>query len=68
MQGTGIGKAMLGFAEQKAKEQGYHEVAVWAFKGNHKAVSFNQKYGYCMDKEEYLGEPYASMQKLISVW
>ena len=57
-QGNGIGKQLLGFAEQQAKQQGYKRIVIWAFKDNCRAVSFYQKCGYCVDKEEYLGEPY----------
>ena len=60
-QGKGIGKMLIDFAEQKAKEQGYKEIVIWAFKNNHHAVSFYKKRGYCVDKEEYLSEPYYSM-------
>ena len=49
------------FAEQKAEEQGYKEIVIWAFKNNHHAVSFYKKRGYSIDKEEYLSEPYFSM-------
>lgn len=57
-QKKGIGKLLLDFAEQRAKEQGYNKIVIWAFKDNHQAVSFYQKSGYCIDKEEYLDEPY----------
>lgn len=57
-QGNGIGKRLLEFAEQQAKQQGYKRIVIWAFKENYRAVSFYQKCGYCVDKEEYLGEPY----------
>ena len=57
-QKKGIGKLLLDFAQQTAKEQGYKRIVIWAFKDNHRAVSFYQKNGYCIDKEEYLGDPY----------
>lgn len=57
-QKKGIGKSLLDFAEQQAKKQGYKNIVIWAFKDNSRAVSFYQKSGYCIDKEEYLGEPY----------
>lgn len=60
-QKKGIGKTLLDFAEQQAKEQGYKKVVIWAFKDNYRAVSFYQKRGYCIDKEEYLNEPYFAM-------
>ena len=57
-QKKGIGKLLLDFAQKKAKEQGYKRIVIWAFKDNHRAISFYQKNGYRIDKEEYLGEPY----------
>ena len=60
-QKKGIGKTLLDFAEQQAKEQGYKKIVIWAFKDNYRAVSFYQKSGYCIDKEEYLNEPYFAM-------
>ncbi len=48
---------LFNFAEQKAEEQGYKEIVLWAFKNNHHAVSFYQKRGYSIDKEEYRIEP-----------
>ena len=60
-QGKGIGNSLLTFAEQKAKELGYKEIIIWAFKENVHALSFYQKHGYILDKEEYLLEPYLAM-------
>ncbi len=60
-QKKGIGRSLLDFAEQQAKEQGRKKIVIWAFKGNYRAVSFYQKYGYCINKEEYLGVPYFAM-------
>ncbi len=60
-QGKGIGNSLLTFAEQKAKELGYKEIIIWAFKENVHALSFYQKHGYILDKEEYLSEPYLAM-------
>lgn len=57
-QGKGIGNSLLTFAEQKAKELGYKEIVIWAFKENIHALSFYQKHGYILNKEEYLSEPY----------
>lgn len=56
-QRKGIGGQMLAFSEQYAKEKGYTEVIIWAFKENIRAISFYEKHGYRIDKEEYLGEP-----------
>lgn len=58
VQGNGIGKRLLEFAEQQAKQRGYKKIVIWAFKENYRAISFYLKCGYCADKEEYLGEPY----------
>lgn len=60
-QHNGIGRRLLGFAEQQARQRGYKEAVIWAFKDNTHAVSFYQKQGYCIDKEEYLGEPYLAV-------
>lgn len=60
-QGKGIGSQLIMFAEQQAKKQGYNEIVIWAFKDNFNAVSFYQKHGYVLEKEEYLGEPYLTM-------
>lgn len=60
-QKKGIGKLLLEFAEQQAKRQGYKRIVIWAFKDNYQAISFYQKHGYCIDKEEYLGEPYLAI-------
>jgi len=57
-QGKGIGKQLLTYAESYAKEKGYTEIVIWAFKNNKRAIMFYQRYGYQIDKEEYLGEPY----------
>lgn len=61
VQGNGIGKQLLDFAEQQAKQHGYKNIIIWAFKENNRAISFYQKRGYCVDKEVYLGEPYLAM-------
>lgn len=57
-QGKGIGGKLLAFAEQQANERKYSEIIIWAFKENIRALSFYQRHGYKIDKEEYLGEPY----------
>ena len=61
VQGHNIGRQCLSFAEQEAKKQGYHEIVIWAFQENTKAISFYQKNGYVIDKAEYLGEPYLTV-------
>ena len=57
-QGHNIGSKCILFAEQEAKRQGYQEIVIWAFQENTTAISFYQKNGYVIDKNEYLGEPY----------
>ena len=57
-QGKGIGNSLLSFAEQQAEESAFHEIVIWAFRDNIHAISFYQKHGYVIEKEEYLGEPY----------
>lgn len=57
-QGKGIGRQLLAFAEQIAKANGYTEILIWAFSKNTRAIRFYQKYGYQIDKEEYLDTPY----------
>lgn len=66
VQGKGIGKKLLDFAEQQAKENDYRESIIWAFKENIRAVSFYQKCGYAIEKEEYLEEPYLSVGVRLS--
>lgn len=60
-QGKGIGGRLINFAEEKAEEQGYKEIAIWALKSNEHAVSFYQKRGYRADREKCLNEPYFTM-------
>lgn len=57
-QGHGIGRQLLLFAEEQARQQGYRESIIWAFKGNTKATAFYLKNGYQPDKEEFLPSPY----------
>ena len=57
-QGNGIGSRLLAFAEAFAKEKGYGEIVIWAFKENTRAIAFYQKHGYRIEKEEYLEAPY----------
>lgn len=54
----GIGTQCLIFAENEAKRMGYKEIIIWAFQDNIKAISFYQKNGFIIDKNEYLGIPY----------
>lgn len=60
-QGQKIGSQCLDFSEQEAKKRGYQEIVIWAFQGNTKAISFYQKKGYAIDKNEYLGKPYLTV-------
>jgi ribosomal protein S18 acetylase RimI-like enzyme len=57
-QGRGIGGRLLTFAEQTAREKEFEEIIIWAFSRNERAIKFYQKYGYQIDKEEYLDTPY----------
>lgn len=43
------------------EERGYQEIIIWAFRENTKAISFYQKNGYVIDKNEYLGKPYLTV-------
>lgn len=54
----GIGNQLLLFAEEEAIRRGFHEIVIWAFRENTKAITFYKKHGYEYDKEQYLGEPY----------
>lgn len=56
--GKGIGGQLLEFAERYAREHGYTQAVIWAFRENTRAGAFYQSHGYRPDKEEYLGEPY----------
>ena len=60
-QGHNIGSRCLAFSEQEAKKRGYQEIIIWAFQENTKAISFYQKNGYVIDKNEYLGKPYLTV-------
>lgn len=57
-QGKGLGSQLLAFAEDQAKQSGHHDIVIWAFQQNTRAVSFYQKHGYAVEKEAYLGSPY----------
>ena len=65
-QGKGIGGRLLVFAEQTAKENGYSEIIIWAFSENARAIRFYQKYGYQIDKKEYLDAPYLTYGTRLS--
>ena len=56
--GRGIGSALLAFGERQAADRGFHEILIWAFRENRRAVSFYQNHGYRSDKEEFLADPY----------
>ncbi len=58
MQGKKIGARLLEFAEQKALNEEYKEIVIWAFSENKRAVDFYKKHGYIIDKTEFLNEPY----------
>lgn len=57
-QGCGIGSKLLEFAEKEAVKTNYHEIVIWAFSENVKAISFYERHGYHKNKSDYLGEPY----------
>lgn len=57
-QGQGIGTHLLAFAEQFAQSNDYHEMIIWAFCQNSRAITFYQKHGYRIDQTRDLGEPY----------
>jgi len=65
-QGKGIGGQLLTFAEQTARANGYAEIIIWAFSKNTRAIKFYQKYGYQIDKEEYLDAPYLTCGTRLS--
>ena len=62
MQGKGIGGKLLNFAEEKAKQKGYTEMLIWAFRENTRAIKFYQKRGFQIDKIEFLKEPGVILQ------
>lgn len=65
-QGKGIGNSLLSFAEQRAADLSYQEILIWAFRENVHALSFYQKHGYHVDREEYLAEPYFAVGTRLS--
>ena len=56
----GIGSKLLSFAELQAQNLGYSKIVIWAFKNNKNAISFYEKHGYHIEKEDYLGTPYCA--------
>lgn len=58
MQGNGIGSKLLNFAQEQAKQKGYTQMLIWAFRENTRAITFYQKHGFQIDKTEFLEEPY----------
>ena len=70
-QGHNIGSQFLSFSEREVQKRGYEEIIIWAFQRNTNAISFYQKNGYVIDKNEYLGKPYLAfgtrlIKKLIN--
>lgn len=57
-QKKGIGSKLLAFAQKEAAVQGYHEIVIWAFEKNIKAVCFYKKFGFEIDKIMNLGETF----------
>ena len=41
----GIGTALLAFAKEKLKEEGYNKIVIWCLKGNEQGVKFYKKSG-----------------------
>jgi len=48
-QGTGVGSALIGHVERRARDLGKPEVIVWAFERNAPARRFYEKHGYSPD-------------------
>lgn len=49
---TGIGSVMLRFFEQKGRDKGCPEFAVWVLEENRMGRNFYEKNGYCPDGKE----------------
>jgi len=65
LQRSGIGRALMGFAENKAKEQGFGTLMMHARKI---AAPFYQRLGYRISGEEFLevGIPHLEMRKPLA--
>ena len=48
-EGKGVGRALLDFVEQWARERGYREVVLDVFAGNQRAITFYERHGYRPD-------------------
>jgi len=64
MQGQGIGKLLIRFAEEKAREAGFSTIMMHARKT---AISFYEKAGYRIVGDEFreVGIPHVEMQKQL---
>ena len=45
----GVGRALLAFVERRARDQGFREVVLDVFPGNHGAIAFYERQGYRPD-------------------
>ncbi|MFZ9754642.1 MAG: GNAT family N-acetyltransferase [Bacteroidia bacterium] len=63
-QGQKLGRSLVEFSEQKAREMGFKRMVLHARMG---AVPFYQRLGYSIDSEEFIevGIPHRSMSKLV---
>ena len=64
LQGKGIGRALMNFAENVARDAGYKKLTMHARK---KAVGFYEKLGYntCSDEFEEVTVPHFEMEKIL---
>ncbi len=52
MQDRGIGKQLMGYCEEIARERGYSEDVLWVLRENGKSRRFYEKHGYVPDGSE----------------
>ena len=64
LQGKGLGKALMVFAENVARDAGYNKITMHARKS---AVGFYEKLGYtiCSDEFEEVTVPHYEMEKML---
>jgi GNAT superfamily N-acetyltransferase len=48
-EGSGVGRALMGFAERWARDRGCREVCLDVFAGNARAIAFYERNGYRVD-------------------
>ena len=56
LQGTGIGKSLLGRAVEFCRERGYRRVYLWSFKGLDVARGLYERYGFRLCKERQVAQ------------